>query len=289
MEQVMSAITTIMKRRGAWIAAGSIVIITILYLVFSMPTAGIVTPIKKQLAAIRDDDNISAYSYTSIAFQKATSLSAFARFINDYSSLRNNDSIKINARNIKYGVGVVKATLISRGDVETPVIYQLVKEHDIWKIESIIITPQGEDEIRTEATNTPAKTKSAPVIASDDDNTPHIYHDATHNFTLIYPEEWQYNKSDDNKVVFNGKPGSVSSQSTLIVQSLSADDTPQSVQEVTDESEAALKEQSPSLKVVEDGLLPPRSNKNERYHGKYSVYSYTVNNQPMKQLQVIYF
>lgn len=289
MEQVMSRIKTIIKRRGLLIAAGLTVIIAILYLVFALPTSGIVTPIKNQLAAIRDDDNVTAYSYTSIAFQKATSLQAFTRFIKEYSSLRNNNHINISSRNIKYGVGVVKATLISRGGVETPVVYQLVKENSRWKIESIIITPQGDDQLKAEAAANANKPEPAPVLETTSNDTPHTYHDDNHDYTLIYPDEWQYHKSEDNKVVFNGRPGSISSQSTLIIQPFSAENRPQSVHEVAEKNEAELSEQSPSLKIVEDGLLPPRSNKNERYHGKYTVYSYTINNQPMRQLQVIYF
>ena len=299
MDQVMSKIKTIMKRREAWVASGLLVFITLIYIAFSLPTAGLSGPVKEQLEAIRMEDNATAYSYTSVAFQKATSLDAFVRFINEYSGLRNNDGIKINKREIKNGLGIVKATLISRSGMETPVIYQLVDEKDRWKIESIIITPQGEYETTPTAssatliTTTDAAKKSAASSTESTataDVTAHTYQDPDHNYSLIYPEEWQFNKADNNKITFNGKVGTESSQSTLTIQPLMASAMEAlSVQEIADQEEAQLKEKTGSLKVVEDGLLPPRSNKNERYHGKYVVYSYTLNDQPMKQLQVIYF
>jgi hypothetical protein len=56
-----------------------------------------------------------------------------------------------------------------------------------------------------------------------------------------------------------------------------------------DLGENAIKEKDNGYKIVEDGLLPSRANKNENFHGRYIVYSYTINNESVKQLQVIYF
>lgn len=293
MDQVMSSIKKIMKRREAWIASGLLVFIALIYIAFSLPTAGLSGPVKEQLEAIRIEDNATAYSYTSVAFQKATSLDAFVRFINEYSGLRNNDGIKINKREIKHGLGIVKATLISRSGMETPVIYQLVDEKDRWKIESIIITPQGDLTTSSIQTNTAATTNqpvTEPAASKESSSTSpmttNTYQDSDYNYSVIYPEEWQYNKEANNKIIFTGKPGSLSSQASISIQPLAESIN---VQELADTEEAELKNKTEALKVTEDGLLPPHSNKNERYHGKYVVYSYTLNNQPMKQLQVIYF
>ena len=287
----MSKLKKIMMWRGAWVIAGVVVITVAVLLSSVLPIAGLREPIENQLAAIRIEDNVTAYSYTSLAFQKATPLTAFTRFINEFSSLRNNESVVFNERKIKKGIGMVKTTLISRGGVETPVLYQLVKERNGWKIESILITPQGDDMPSTQVATTAPTEPEAPkaVLAATNTDGSFTYQDPDQHFTLTYPPEWQVNKSDNAKIVFNGKPDSNLGQSALIIQQLSTPDTAVSVQEAADKSEASLKELSGSFKVVEDGLLPPRSNKNEKFHGKYAVYSYTLNNQPMKQLQIIYF
>lgn len=295
MEQVMSTIKKFTTRRGALVISGAFILIVGLFFVSVLPSSRLVVPIDDQLEAIRIEDNVTAYSFTSSAFQKATSLDAFIRFINEYSGLRNNDNIIFDERNIKNGIGKVKARLISRSGMETPVTYQLVKENDRWKIESIILTPQGGDEPITTSSDaqptTAAATTTPPATTTAETTTPadnsiNTYQDPNNAFTLIYPDEWQFIK-DNNKVVFNGKPGTVSNQSSFTIQPL---DDNQSVQDVADQGEAIIKEKSAgSYKVVDDGLLPPRSNKNDNYHGKYAVYSYTVDNQPMKQLQIIYF
>lgn len=295
MEQVMSTIKKFSTRRGALVITGLFILLVGFFFAYVLPSSRLIAPIDDQLEAIRIEDNATAYSYTSIAFQKATSLDAFVRFINEYSGLRNNESIIFDERNVKNGIGKVKARLVSRSGTETPVTYQLVKENDRWKIESIVLIPQENDEAYQSTTPpsaqtapaTAATTTTAPAATNDQGNV--TYQDPNNAYSLMYPNAWQYTK-ENNRIVFNGKPGSTSSQSMFIIQPLDSGNGDQSVQDVADQGEALIKDKSAGkYQVVDDGLLPPRSNKNDKYHGKYAVYSYTIDNQKMKQLQVIYF
>lgn len=317
MERVMLKPKSTIMWRGAMLGCGLLVLFFGVYLVTTLPSSGLKDPIEAQLDAIRMEDPATAYSYTSHSFQDATSLEAFKRFIGQYSSLRNNSSIAFNQREIKNGVGVVHATLTSRGGITTPVLYQLVKEHKRWKIESMVITPQGDDE--PIADSTPAAAKPTPLVATDTTTTAdtqaattaapeaeaapaapaapvaetprNTYQDSNFGFSLTYPDTWQYVKTDSNATVFTGKSGVETNGGALTIQPLAAttDQPAQSVQQATDSNENALKNNADDFKVVEDGLLPPHSNQNERLHGQYTLYSYTINNQSMKQLHIVYF
>lgn len=295
----MPKFNNIVMWRGVLVLAGVVVVVAAIYIAALMPAAGLREPIENQLAAIRIEDNVTAYSLTSPAFQKATSMDQFVRFINEYSSLRNNESISFDERKITNGVGIVKATLISRGGVETPVMYQLIKEKNGWKIESIIITPQEDDNapqtaeqqqpqlLQQQAAEKQPETKTIIATSSTPSNT--TYQDPEHTYSLVYNSEWQVGNTESNKVIFNGKTGTLPGEASFSIQLVSTADNSLSVQEVADNDEAQIKDNYGSYNVVEDGLLPPGSNKNSNIHGKYAVYTYKINDKQMKQLQIIYF
>jgi hypothetical protein len=308
MERFMAIPTTKKKpaHKATLLIAAVVVLMLAVYFMFVSPGSNLKEPIKEQLAAIRVDDTATAYSYTSHSFQDATSLEAFKRIINSYSSLRNNERIKFISsellKNMK-GIGKVQAILISRGGVETAVAYQLVQENNHWKIDSIIITPQGDEDGKPTTpaatsladTTSPANNQEIPgsepakVAETSTQKSSNLYQDQNNNYSVTYPAAWQYNKADNDMVVFNNTAGTTPSQATVVVHALSMNAEPLSVQEMADKNEALIKDKAGSYKVAEDGLLPPRSNKNDNFHGKYSVFTYTLNNQPMKQLQIIYF
>jgi hypothetical protein len=296
MEQVMYRMKKHMTRNIGWMIAGFALLLIGFYYFYILPYSRLIAPINDQLEAIRIEDNATAYSFTSKAFQDATSMNAFISFIKQYSSLRNNESITINSRQVINGFGKVKAVLISRGGLETPVTYQLVQENDRWKIESMILAPQGDEDTVPGTSNTSTQTSAAaqPTSAEGASTTTssqsvNTFKDPNNTYSLIYPDGWQSTDNGNGKIVFNGQAGSESSMSSFTVFSIGNSGDAQSVQQISDNEEALIKQQAGSFKVDDDGLLPPHSNKNERYHGKYTVYSYTVNGQPVKKLQVIYF
>jgi len=295
MEQVMFRMKKHMTRYIRWVVAGFALLLVGFYYFYVLPYSRLIAPINDQLEAIRIEDNATAYSFTSNAFQKATSMDTFVNFIKQYSSLRNNESITINSRQINNGFGKVKAVLVSRGGMETSVTYQLVQENNRWKIESMILAPQGEKDTTTGTSTTSPQTPDTASRTSPDASTTtstqavNTFKDPNNTYSLIYPDGWQYTDNGNGKIVFNGQAGSESSMSSFTVRALGNSENSQSVQEISDNEEALIKQQAGSFKADDDGLLPPHSNKNERYHGKYTVYSYTVNGQQVKQLQVIYF
>lgn len=329
MERVMPKLTKPNQIRMKYVAALAIfLVLIVLYNRISPSTSALKVPIQDQLQAIQVEDLATAYSYTTKDFQKNTSLEAFKRYVNEYSGLRNNQSIDFNERQINNGVGVVKATLIARGGIPTDVTYQLVKERNRWRINAIRIKPSGDEPVQQQANaaapsttanaaspvaavvpvtsptpmvdpNAPASTTdttatapaaSTPAVAANKE-PPLQFSDANYHYSMQYPTAWDYTRADRGITVFFKDNHQESHAIQLTVQPLDFDSSSgaQSVQQVIDLGEGAIKDKDSSYQVVEDGLLPPRANKNENYHGRYVVYSYTLNNQPVKQLQVVYF
>src|SRR3990167_3667960 len=110
MERIMSKLPESLSS-GASLLVGFFILIFGGYLMLSPSTSALKTPIRDQLQAIQVEDLATAYSYTSKEFQKNTSLESFKHFVNSYSGLRNNESVKFDDRKIKDGIGMVKATL----------------------------------------------------------------------------------------------------------------------------------------------------------------------------------
>ncbi len=304
----MAKALKIINSRITLILAGLIVVIFGFYVFSSSSTSGLKQPVEAQLKAIQIEDLATAYSYTSQAFQKSTSLDAFKRFVGDYSGLRNNQSIVFNKRGIKNGIGTINATLISRGGNGTAITYHLVKENDRWKIESMVLIPDSDDQPVEAANNTPTVNPNAPTtvattpVTAEPANTTtpepattntaqtKIYEDASNNYSLNYPATWNYTTSVDGVTVFH-KTDNDNNQVLISIQAIdNSNNTRISVQQMVDKGEEVIKQRAGAYQVIEDSLLPPRANKNENYHGRYLVYSYTLDNDmSFKQLQVIYF
>lgn len=132
------------------------------------------------------------------------------------------------------------------------------------------------------AATTPAETTKQNALS---------FADAVYHYSLEYPSAWDYTKADRGITVFFKNDHQPNHPTQFIVQPLVSEDESahQSVQQVVDMGENAIRDKASDYKVVEDGLLPPNANKNENFHGRYVLYSYTVNNEPVRQLQVIFF
>lgn len=296
--------------RGTYPLLGIFIVMLLIGAVVSITSSDLKGPIEGQLKAIRIEDMASAYAYTSSTFQKTTTLEAFKRFIAQYSGLRNNDTIKFNSNETTHGVGIVKATLVARGGSETPILYQLTRENTQWKIESMVLMPQNDDDLienshtsgtplapsldaagQTEPVANVATTNTAAAVTPEttDANAMQPYQDSNNLYSLTYPAAWEYKKSEDGILILHKKDVSTTNSSLLSIQAVNNSGSRVSVNQLVEEGEAELKIKAGSFKQVEEGLLPPRANKNETFHGQYVVYSYTLEDHEYKQLQVVYF
>ncbi len=91
-----------------------------------------------QLEKIREHRITEAYyEYTSKAFQENTSLENFRNFLTLYKVLSDNKSFRFEDQNRQREAGTITGVLISDDLQEMQAEYQLVREGNIWKIQSI--------------------------------------------------------------------------------------------------------------------------------------------------------
>lgn len=99
--------------------------------------------VSHQLAAFRADDFSGAYREVSMGFQEKFNLEAFADLARtDYPALLHAQRIEFGRTQFQGRNAVVSAYFIMpEGDV-IPCIYNLVREDDAWKIDSVKVLPR---------------------------------------------------------------------------------------------------------------------------------------------------
>lgn len=273
---------------GVGIGIGSIVLFfALMFVGLSFYTSGLKSPIEKQLASIRAEDYAVAYSFTTVDFQKNTSIDAFKKFINEYSGLRNNESISYDERKIENGIGFVSARLKSRSGAETPVLYQLIKEHNEWRIQSLIINPKPASRTTSSLSN-----NVEPTNLSSTDNfvnqvvLSNTYRDPKYKFEIKYPSDWTYSLANNGMVTFKGREGTSSSQTSFLIRTFKQSRQHPSVQSISNSIKNLIAKNVPDMKIIEENVMPPLT-PDSKYEGIYTIYTYSVNNIPFGHLQVI--
>lgn len=101
--------------------------------------------IEGQLRALRSHSITEAYyQYTSRDFQTNVPLINFRKIIDDYSALTESSGIQWNEKLIQNGLATLKGILTSVDGGTLPITYELVKEDNIWKIDSMLLaTPKA--------------------------------------------------------------------------------------------------------------------------------------------------
>ncbi len=144
------------------ILIGLALFVIVIFVIAIVATQGISDVAKNQLDALRKEDYIKAYAYTSVDFQKATSLDDFKKFVASYPSLRNNESSSFSTREIVNNEGTLQGTLNSRDGATTPVEYKFVKEKGEWKILSMQLKTTGAS-VNEEKPKTATEEKKEPT------------------------------------------------------------------------------------------------------------------------------
>jgi hypothetical protein len=101
--------------------------------------------VNDQLSALHHNDIDRAYSYCSLAFQKSTTKDVFMKMMEDYPVLKNAKeftSTDTPSKNVG-GLTILKGTITGEDGSKLPAEYQLVRENDKWKIQSVKLTPAG--------------------------------------------------------------------------------------------------------------------------------------------------
>ena len=109
----------------------------------STPPAELYQIVSHQLAAFRADDYSSAYREVSMGFQEKFDLEAFAGLARtDYPALLRARRVEFGRTQFRGRNAVVSAYFIMPDGDVIPCIYNLVREDDAWKIDSVHVMPR---------------------------------------------------------------------------------------------------------------------------------------------------
>jgi len=150
----------------------------------------------------------------------------------------------------------------------------------------------GEFASKLFADNTTIKTVPAALkeaFTAPDSNGLRKFKDSGSNYTLNYPANWEYEVADKGVVVFNGKKGTSSFYSTIIIQSTSPS-TLGGKEKTASEVMNDLKKRSATLSNVEylhNGDYSITQADTKKMNGKYTVFTYTNRDESFKQYIIV--
>ena len=254
----------------------------VVVIIVHFATNDLVKVINQQLAAVRSGDIEKAYSYTSVDFKNATSLTEFNNFVEQYPALKENKKLRIIEREVANGEARIKAVLYSSKGVVTPIEYLLVQEDGSWRILGISVKPAG-------AYNE-ADDEQAPSATADANAMTNTYDNQESRYTMKYPASWEYEKSGDGTVIFSGRRGTPDYFSTVNIQTVltkkSGGDFSTIKQFMSDIKHQAVSE-SPGVKFLESGTVDIAERDGSKDHGEFTVFTYKYKGKEFKQWQVV--
>ncbi len=120
--------------------------------------------VNDQLSALSHNDIDRAYSYCSLAFQKSTNREDFLNMVEDYPILKNAKEFSSNDRSKNVGgLTILKGTITGGDGSKLPAEYQLVRENEKWKIQSVKLSPAGMS-VENDAEPQQVTPKKIPVV-----------------------------------------------------------------------------------------------------------------------------
>lgn len=131
------------------IAFWLILSLSLLFMVLSYLTGGLIDTANKQLEALRKGNLQDAYSYTSQEYQKAISFAHFQQWLAENPELQNNQSAAFPQRGVTHSPiktstnylnsGFLEGTITTKEGKSVAIKYIFLKENDQWKIVGIFV------------------------------------------------------------------------------------------------------------------------------------------------------
>jgi len=100
----------------------------------------ILKTIETHIRVLRVKNISAAYEFTSESFKKNTDIDSFTKFIEGNTCFFSNKRFRCISRKINKGLGYVYGYLVSAGDSEQKVTYQLIREGKMWRISYISLS-----------------------------------------------------------------------------------------------------------------------------------------------------
>jgi TM2 domain-containing membrane protein YozV len=254
-----------------------------IFIIVLFLTSGLIYSINHQLSALKTGDIEKAYSYTSKDFQKATSLSDFKKFINQYPSLKNNESAFFIERTIENNMGFVKGTLTAKDGAKTPIEYRLIREDGVWKILNIKVSYTGAG---IDIDHNVLKSSSSLI---PQESTWIDFNNKANRYSLKYPSNWEYVKSGKGTVIFRGKKDTNSYHTIITIRTLLTKKNKgqySTIQELKDDFKSLIFKNTTESKLLDQGKIELPQNP-KRIHGEYLLFTYKYKNKEFKQMDTI--
>ena len=221
--------------------------------------------VQEQLSALRANDMNKAYSYMANETKTTVSLDNFIKYIAHNPAITSKSNLSIPERDIQNNTGYVRVLLKTNDGGETTVEYRLIKEDGAWKIVAFRV-------------NT---TKSA-------HSSPQIFSDETNHYTIQYPGDWQYKKTGKHSMLFEGKQGTRSHYSSIIIQVVPAESVgvSKNLSTVMDDLKKQISIKRQNVNILNSGPVElPTDTKN--IHGESFIATYTLKGHALKEMQFI--
>jgi len=248
-------------------------------------TDGMTGVVNNQLEAIRNGDLDKAYSYTSSGFQEETTMNTFKTFVDAYPVIKNNTRASFPTREMENNQGYLSGKIFDKSGDSISIEYQLVYEAKGWKILGLRVNPTEAD--KSEEAEQPIASKASPVETVSTKNL--TYTDTAGKYTIKYPDNWMYEKTDANSVMFSGKKGSAAYASTITIQVLPMKKSGgiyKNAQAIVDDLKKQINDKTTNVKYQREGQaeLPMYT---KEFKGYFFEVSYTYRGVPIKKMQFI--
>lgn len=246
------------------IAALFIYIILLISLLFYL-TGPMTVTIREQLTALHENDMKKAYSFMADETKDNVSLDKFKNYVSNYPIMMNYKSISIPERQINNNKGYAKVALEETNGKATTFEYNLTKENGVWKILAI---------------NAPEIKLSAKHSADAK-----LFEDKINHYTIQYPAEWHYKQIGKQSILFEGKEGTRSKFSSIIIQVIPANTSNEykNVSIVMEELKKKIYKQRTGVQISNSEIIElPKDPKN--IHGESCIITFKLKGHDMKQM-----
>ncbi len=131
------------KKMSFWkkFLIGTAVVVALAIGLAFFATSGLIGPVDRHFAALREGNILAAYAETSQAFRSSTSLEEYERFVKANPILTQVTKHSFSERKVENGIGYLSGKLTTANGGVQPVVFRLVKENDEWKILAISLKP----------------------------------------------------------------------------------------------------------------------------------------------------
>lgn len=232
-------------------------------------TSPMTKTIQDQLTALRESDMNKAYSYMASETKTTVSLGDFKKYIAHYPVIMTNSSISMPERKIENENGYAKVILKTNDGKETIIEYRLVKEGDAWKIVALRVDKTQSD-------------------TQQNDTSMKFFADKADHYTIQYPGDWHYKQTGKYSMLFEGKQGTRSHYSSIIIQVVPTESVGvyKNVSAVMDYLKKQISTKRADVNIVNSGPVELPTDP-KHIHGESVVVTYTLKGHAVKQMQFI--